>query len=188
MRSSACLLFAIAFARLPATTAAPVDGAPASMPSVRVDDSLPPLVSRTRHGTETLVHVRNRLGYGGKGDKLHLGGFSAGMPDHDGLSPQLWSWMVRNFTARSVVDVGCGKGISTSWFHTHGLRTLCVEGSHDAVQQTLMPPQLVVEHDFTRGPWCVTARHGTYEHRAVSHRGFEASFARLLLQVAVADL
>lgn len=54
---------------------------------------------------------------------------------------------------KSIVDVGCGKGVSTSEFKERGAKVLCVEGSHDAVSQTLLPLDLVVEHDFTRGPW-----------------------------------
>ena len=54
---------------------------------------------------------------------------------------------------KSVIDVGCGKGISTKEFQNRGARVLCVEGSHDAVQQSLLSKELVVEHDFTRGPW-----------------------------------
>jgi hypothetical protein len=30
---------------------------------------------------------------------------------------------------------------------------LCVEGSHDAVMQSLLPKDLIIEHDFSRGPW-----------------------------------
>jgi len=54
--------------------------------------------------------------------------------------------------------VGCGKGVSTAWFVTHGLEFVqCVEGSHDAVSQNIVPPAddypRVVEHDFSLGPW-----------------------------------
>lgn len=64
-----------------------------------------------------------------------------------------------------MLDLGCGRGISTSWFVLHGLEyVVCAEGSHDAVTQSLLP-QLkngatgdvneydLVEHDFSRGPW-----------------------------------
>lgn len=57
---------------------------------------------------------------------------------------------------KSLLDVGCGKGISTSWFVTHGLDFVqCVEGSHDAVTNSIVPDkeERVVEHDFSRGPW-----------------------------------
>ena len=55
-----------------------------------------------------------------------------------------------------MLDVGCGKGISTSWFIMHGLDFVqCVEGSHDAVSESIIPnsEKHVVEHDFPRGPW-----------------------------------
>ena len=28
-----------------------------------------------------------------------------------------------------------------------------MEGSHDGVMKSLLPPELIVEHDFSRGPW-----------------------------------
>jgi len=90
--------------------------------------------------------------YGGKGDGQHLGGFTD--IDMQGISPAVWKHLVKNWTVQSVLDVGCGRGTSTSWFYTHGLRTQCVEGSHDAVLQSMIPDQsLIVEHDFSRGPW-----------------------------------
>ena len=61
--------------------------------------------------------------------------------------------MVKYVGIKSIVDLGCGKGVSASWFLTHGVKTTCAEGSHDAVAQSLLPPENVVEHDFSRGPW-----------------------------------
>ncbi|EED88192.1 predicted protein [Thalassiosira pseudonana CCMP1335] len=97
--------------------------------------------------------------YGGKGDKPHLGGFTEFDPL--GVSPSLWKHMISHYGIKSLLDVGCGKGVSTSWFVTHGLEYVqCVEGSHDAVSQSIVPSttpeenyQRVVEHDFSRGPW-----------------------------------
>jgi hypothetical protein len=91
--------------------------------------------------------------YGGKGDKQHLGGFTE--YDGSGVSPLVWQSMMENMGVHSVLDVGCGRGISTTWFWKQGLRVLCVEGSHDAIQRTLLPDPTtqVVEHDFARGPW-----------------------------------
>lgn len=59
---------------------------------------------------------------------------------------------MQNLTVKSVLDLGCGKGISTSWFAAHDADVLCVEGSSDAVQHSRVPGK-VVEHDFSRGPW-----------------------------------
>jgi len=109
-----------------------------ALPSVRISDEESDRVGRKF--------------YGGKGDKAHLGGFTE--IDVHGLSPTLWKDMVEYFGIKSVLDVGCGRGLSTSWFVTHGLDTLCVEGSHDAVERTMLPdPSIVTEHDFSRGPW-----------------------------------
>jgi hypothetical protein len=96
----------------------------------------------------------NRKRYGGKGDKPHLGGFASNDVDMDGVSPSLWKYMVsEEIGIKSLLDVGCGRGVSTSWFHTHGVEALCVEGSHDAVEQTLLPAEIITEHDFSLGPW-----------------------------------
>ena len=71
--------------------------------------------------------------------------------------------MVTNLGIKSLLDVGCGIGISTSWFILHGLEyVVCAEGSHDAVTNSLIPTLKnvpsgtkyeIVEHDFSRGPW-----------------------------------
>jgi hypothetical protein len=111
-----------------------------AMPSIRITADEEKLIQRSF--------------YGGKGDKPHLGGFT----DFDcmGISPSLWKYMVTQYGIKSILDVGCGRGVSTSWFITHGLEYVqCVEGSHDAILQSNIPQmdQHVVEHDFSRGPW-----------------------------------
>jgi SAM-dependent methyltransferase len=113
-----------------------------NLPSVRVSDSE---VSQKRVGKAT--------NYGGAGDKAHLGGFTR--YDGHGVSPYLWRQMMKELGVHSVVDVGCGRGTSTTWFLYQGLDVLCVEGSHDAVTKTLLPDprSQVVEHDFSRGPY-----------------------------------
>ena len=111
------------------------EGKAQNLPSVRVEDE----------GVDRKI-------YGGKGDKKHLGGFTD--IDLHGISPATWAHAVTNWTVQSVLDVGCGRGISTSWFATHGLRTECVEGSHDAIEQSMVPDKsILTEHDFSRGPW-----------------------------------
>jgi cyclopropane fatty-acyl-phospholipid synthase-like methyltransferase len=65
--------------------------------------------------------------------------------------------MEANDGVHSVLDVGCGRGISTSWFALHGCApVLCVEGSRDAIERSIfgsIQPQSIVEHDFSRGRW-----------------------------------
>ena len=91
--------------------------------------------------------------YGGEGDKAHLGGFTAF--DGQGVSPAVWDHMITHTGVKSLMDVGCGKGVSTLYFATQGVDVLCLEGSHDAVTQTLLPDSKnqIVEHDFSRGPY-----------------------------------
>lgn len=112
-----------------------------NLPSIRVED-------------ETIEKKRGRTTkYGGSGDKKHLGGFTEF--DGAGVSPKVWKWMIRTAGVKSFLDVGCGRGTSTTWFLTHGVDVLCAEGSHDAVTKTFLPDPAtqVVEHDFSRGPW-----------------------------------
>jgi len=89
--------------------------------------------------------------YGGIGDKKHLGGFTE--IDLDGITPNLWVNLIQKYNVRSFMDVGCGKGVITRWFLEHGADVLCVEGSHDAVSQSILPEDKVIEHDYSRGPW-----------------------------------
>lgn len=115
-----------------------------------------PSVRTTKEEESTI----KRKFYGGEGDKPHLGGFTSFDPN--GISPSLWKEMVEWMGVKSLIDVGCGRGISTSWFVLHGMEyVVCVEGSHDAVTHSLLPglkPQEgtefeLVEHDFSLGPW-----------------------------------
>mmetsp|Transcript_27348 Transcript_27348/g.41384 ORF Transcript_27348/g.41384 Transcript_27348/m.41384 type:complete len:420 (-) Transcript_27348:51-1310(-) len=116
----------------------------------------PNLPSLRTADADSLRGHNKTVTYGGKGDGKHLGGFTN--IDLHGISPAVWKFMVEQWYVRSVLDVGCGRGISTSWFATHGLRTQCVEGSHDAIEQSMVPDNknnnnILVEHDFSRGPW-----------------------------------
>ncbi len=52
---------------------------------------------------------KTRTIYGGKKDKVHLGGFLHDV-DVQGISPNLWNFMMSQLAVKSLVDVGCGKG------------------------------------------------------------------------------
>jgi hypothetical protein len=120
-------------------------GPAVALPSVRLEEK-----------SEKQEGASNKKGhqasyYGGKGDKQHLGGFASNDVDMEGVSPAAWKHMVEKHGIKSILDVGCGRGVSTSWFHMHGLDAKCVEGSHDAWEQSLIPNELRTEHDFSRG-------------------------------------
>jgi len=96
---------------------------------------------------------RKKFGYGGDGDGLHLGGFKVSGLDYEGLSNNTFNWMLNRLAVKSIVDLGCGIGASTSYFLEKGVEVLCIEGSHDAVTRSMLPKEVIVEHDFTRGSW-----------------------------------
>eukprot|EP00600_Ochromonadales_sp_CCMP1393_P017426 CAMPEP_0175027994 /NCGR_PEP_ID=MMETSP0005-20121125/18718_1 /TAXON_ID=420556 /ORGANISM="Ochromonas sp., Strain CCMP1393" /LENGTH=228 /DNA_ID=CAMNT_0016287493 /DNA_START=118 /DNA_END=805 /DNA_ORIENTATION=- len=70
-----------------------------------------------------------------------------------GVSDNVFRFMLGGLAVKSFIDVGCGKGFSSKFFLDSGAKVRCVEGSHDAVTQSLLPSNLVIEHDFSRGPW-----------------------------------
>ena len=88
--------------------------------------SPPPLPSVRIHGEIEKSASKLRKFYGGSGDKLHLGGFK----DYDrmGASNNTWNYMMGPLGVKSLLDVGCGRGISTSYFLEKGAKVLCVEG------------------------------------------------------------
>lgn len=109
----------------------------------------PPNLPSIRDPAAAVDHVRRH--YGGAGDQKHLGGFT--QLDLDGVSPNLWRHMIEQYGVRSFLDIGCGRGTSSRWFYEHNATVLCVEGSQDAIQNSFLPRHLIVEHDYTRGPW-----------------------------------
>jgi 2-polyprenyl-3-methyl-5-hydroxy-6-metoxy-1,4-benzoquinol methylase len=87
---------------------------PPALPSVRI------------FGKEEEHASKLRKFYGGRGDKLHLGGFKG--YDRMGVSNNTWNYMMGPLAIKSVLDMGCGRGISTSYFLENGAKVLCVEG------------------------------------------------------------
>src|SRR6266851_8199868 len=81
----------------------------------------------------------------------HLGGYIHG-GDPGTWCPQLWSWVVREFGVQSVLDVGCGEGHSTKFFHELGCEALGVDGCQQAIEDSVIPG-CVVRHDFCQGPF-----------------------------------
>lgn len=140
-------------------TRIPPKGSPPNLPSPKASSE----------ETSKFAHIRKRSGYGGTGEKAHLGGFTT--VDENGISPFVWKDMMEYFGIKSLLDVGCGRGFSTSWFYLQGVEVQCVEGSHDALERNLLPAliqernhhnstttttkngDVLVEHDFSLGPW-----------------------------------
>ena len=74
--------------------------------------------------------------------------------DSNSYERQMWEWAIDKFNVRSIMDVGCGMGYSTLFFTKHPSieRVLCIEGSTDAIEHSLVPDN-TIQHDFTKGPY-----------------------------------
>jgi SAM-dependent methyltransferase len=81
----------------------------------------------------------------------HLGGYIHG-GDPGTWSPHLWSWVLEEFQIRSVLDVGCGEGHSTKFFHDQGCEVLGIDGCMQAIQDSVIPAH-VIQHDLCEGPF-----------------------------------
>ncbi|CAB9518762.1 expressed unknown protein [Seminavis robusta] len=157
------------------TTLGIPQGEAQALPSIRVSD-------------EAVNHQIGGTHYGGKGDKEHLGGFTK--YDAHGVSPATWRYIVETLGVKSVMDVGCGKGVSTLYFHHAGAKVLCLEGSHDAVTHTLLPDPStqVVEHDFSRGPyWPAETYDAVYSVEFLEHvgRNFQFNYIQAFRKAAL---
>ena len=62
-----------------------------------------PSVQLSPHEEEQLAPLRKI--YGGKGDAAHLGGFTN--KDKDGISYNLWNFMMGPLNILSIIDLGC---------------------------------------------------------------------------------
>lgn len=82
----------------------------------------------------------------------HLGGCSR-EGDPATWTPQLWEHIVKHFSIKSVVDVGCGFGHSTKYFNNITEKTIGIEGSSNVIRELdedLI--KIVKQHDYSQGP------------------------------------
>ena len=70
--------------------------------------------------------------------------------DTNSWSPRLWRYLVDRFGVSSILDVGCGEGHSTKFFHRLGLVAHGVDGSMDNIRKSVFPIAL---HDLLKGPY-----------------------------------
>jgi hypothetical protein len=80
----------------------------------------------------------------GTGEFAHLGGYVEG-GDPRTFCPEVWKHLIERYKVKSVLDVGCGEGHSTTWFRDQGIWALGVDG----IDQ---PKEYILQHDFTSGP------------------------------------
>jgi Glycosyl transferases group 1 len=116
------------------------------------DGSAVPLPALIPDDTSVSDEIRKSRVVPGLGDPVHLGGM-IDFATTNSISPGVFELIRTRWGTRSLLDVGCGRGWSALWFYLQGIHTQCVEGSPAALNQTVLPPSALVNHDFTRGPW-----------------------------------
>jgi SAM-dependent methyltransferase len=101
---------------------------------------------------------RKALNYGSMeiptANQSHLGGYTknSDIGDRATFYPNMWAWAVKLFGITSVIDIGCGEGVSTAFFQQLGCDVLGVEGYGPAVTNSRVPAK-IVQHDYTTGPF-----------------------------------
>jgi hypothetical protein len=85
-------------------------------------------------------------------EKAHLGG-NILQGDPFTFSPSVWDYTINRFGIESVMDLGSGSGLASSYFFRKGLKVLAVDGLRLNVERSIFPALM---HDLTTGP--VTTR------------------------------
>ena len=82
----------------------------------------------------------------------HLGGFSQQEEIGDAATyhPNLWQYMIDTFKIKSLLDVGCGMGISTKFFYDRGCKIQGIEG-HPTCKEKSKVKDYIKLHDYTYG-------------------------------------
>jgi len=68
-------------------------------------------------------------------DHPHLGG-NILEGDFATYEPEMWQWLLDRFKFKTVLDVGCGGGYSTRWFHDQGCKATGLDGLRENVEAT----------------------------------------------------
>lgn len=82
----------------------------------------------------------------------HVGGTST-VGDPDSWYPELWTWLIREFALTSMLDVGCGIGLTQKFFEESGLRTVGLDCPQMTKHHVLNNPSVFIGHDLTEYAW-----------------------------------
>lgn len=78
----------------------------------------------------------------------HLGG-NALEGDIATYCPGIWDYVISRFSINSVLDLGCGLGYSSSYFHKSGCKVIAVDGLQYNVENSVFPSLKI---DLTASP------------------------------------
>lgn len=71
-------------------------------------------------------------------NKPHLGGNYIER-NHATFCPSAWTYVIKKYNIKSVLDVGSGRGHAAKWFADQGLKSLAIEGLEDNVKNAVHP-------------------------------------------------
>lgn len=77
----------------------------------------------------------------------HLGGNIVG-GDPCTWTPTLWSWLIKKFNIKTVVDIGCGEGHTVKYFIDNGCSAYGLEGLSENLKNSVAP---MIQWDITQG-------------------------------------
>lgn len=82
----------------------------------------------------------------------HLGGFSTteNIGDEATYHPNLWKHMIDVYNVKSLLDIGCGMGISTKFFYDNGCTVQGIEG-HPFCKENSKMKDYIKLHDYING-------------------------------------
>ena len=75
-------------------------------------------------------------------DKRHLGGCVI-ENDIGTYAPQVWDSIIKMYSPKTVIDVGCGAGHSLKYFFSKGLVGIGVEGFEEAINRSPVKENIV---------------------------------------------
>jgi SAM-dependent methyltransferase len=67
--------------------------------------------------------------------------------DENNTYPELWKFLIKKFSIKSVLDVGCGLGLSTKFFNELGLYARGIEFYKPTIEQSPVK-ELIIEQDY----------------------------------------
>jgi 2-polyprenyl-3-methyl-5-hydroxy-6-metoxy-1,4-benzoquinol methylase len=80
----------------------------------------------------------------------HLGGWSMG-GDGGTYYPTMWEFLIKKYSIKSTLDIGCGRGYASRFFKSCGCTVRAIDGSPLAKQSHLLEEKEFLFHDFTAG-------------------------------------
>jgi FkbM family methyltransferase len=83
-------------------------------------------------------------------DLSHLGGSDGGAGTN---LPDIFERLVQQLDLCSVIDIGCGEGNGSKWWHDRGLYVLGVDGFPEYIANNRLPREHLHLHDYTQGPF-----------------------------------